>query len=163
MDLYCGVGSISLFLAQKAKKVIGVEIVDAAIEDAKQNAILNNITNTEFVCSDAASYASYLSQNNLKPDVIVVDPPRKGCDQITIDSIVKMNPQRIVYVSCDPATLARDLNIFNAKGYETIKVQPVDMFPHSAHVETVVLLSREKADDYIRISVHTKDLQTKDN
>ncbi len=142
MDLYCGVGSISLFLAQKAKKVIGVEIVDAAIEDAKQNALLNNITNCEFVCSDAASYASYLSEKNLKPDVIVIDPPRKGCDQITIDSIVKMNPKRIVYVSCDPATLARDLNIFGTLGYETKQVQPVDMFPHTVHVETVVLLSR---------------------
>ena len=143
VDLYCGVGSISLFLARSAKKVIGVEIVEAAIEDAKENAKLNNIHNCEFVCSDAANYASFLSQNQLKPDVIVIDPPRKGCDQITIDSIVAMNPERVVYVSCDPATLARDLNIFESKGYKTIKVQPVDMFPHSAHVETVCLLERK--------------------
>lgn len=144
LDMYCGVGTISMFLAQKAKKVIGIEIVEQAIKNAKENALNNGISNIEFVCSDAASYAKKLSEENMKPDIIVVDPPRKGCDQITLDSIVKMSPQRIVYVSCDPATLARDLRILEDSGYHCIKVQPVDMFPFSHHIENVAQLIKNK-------------------
>lgn len=144
IDLYCGVGTISMFLAKKAGHVIGIEIVEQAIENAKENAALNGLDNIDFVCSDAASYAKKLSDEGLHPDVVVVDPPRKGCDQVTIDSIVKMNPDRIVYVSCDPATLARDLQIFETLNYHCHVVQPVDMFPHTHHIENVVWMSKEK-------------------
>lgn len=144
LDLYCGVGTISMFLAQKAKQVIGIEIVPQAIEDAKRNVQLNNLTNIEFVCSDVAEYATKLSQSNHFPDVIVVDPPRKGCDQETLDSIVKMQPKKMIYVSCDPATLARDLRILEDNGYYTKKIQPVDMFPQTFHVENVVLLTNSR-------------------
>lgn len=143
IDLYCGVGTISLFLARKAKQVIGIEIVDAAIEDAKQNALLNNIDNVEFVCSDAGTYAKRLVEQNEQVDVIVVDPPRKGCDELTIESIVTMNPKKVVYVSCNPATLARDIKRFKDYGYECNEVQPVDMFPNSYHVECVCALERK--------------------
>lgn len=142
IDLYCGVGSISLFLASQAKKVIGIEVVEAAIVNAKANAVLNKLDNVEFVCSDAADYAERLLQEGMAPDVVVVDPPRKGCER-SIESIVKMNPQRIVYVSCNPATLARDINIFEQYQYQCMMVQPVDMFPNTYHVETIVLLCRK--------------------
>ena len=144
IDLYCGVGTISMFLARKAKKVIGIEIVDAAIQDAKRNAKLNGIENIEFHCADAGTYAKKLASQKLIPDVVVVDPPRKGCDGLTLDSIVTMAPKRIVYVSCDPATLARDIAILETKGYKCEKVQPVDMFPHTHHVENVCLLSKKE-------------------
>lgn len=143
IDLYCGVGTISMFLARKAKKVIGIEIVEAAIVDAKRNAKLNDIQNIEFHCADAGTFAKKLAEAKMIPDVVVVDPPRKGCDQLTLDSIVTMAPQRLVYVSCDPATLARDIAILETKGYRCEKVQPVDMFPHTHHVENVALLVRE--------------------
>ncbi|MEG0314379.1 MAG: 23S rRNA (uracil(1939)-C(5))-methyltransferase RlmD [Erysipelotrichaceae bacterium] len=142
LDLYCGVGTIGLYLARYASKVIGIEIVEDAIKDAKINAQINNANNIEFVCSDAANYACKLVDDNIKPDVIVIDPPRKGCDELTISSIVKMNPSKIVYVSCDPSTLARDLAIFN-KDYHIDTIQPVDMFPHTYHVECVVLMTRK--------------------
>lgn len=145
LDLYCGVGTISMFLAQKAKSVVGIEIVPQAIEDAKRNAALNSLTNVQFVCSDAAAYASEVSGKQKKIDVVVVDPPRKGCDELTLNSIVRMQPGRIVYVSCNPSTLARDLRILEDQGYRTEVVQPVDMFPHTYHVETVVLMSRVEA------------------
>lgn len=143
VDLYCGVGTISMFLAQKAKHVIGIEIIPQAIEDAKENADLNHLTNIEFVCSDATTYAKKLNDTNVHPDIVVVDPPRKGCDEETLASIVIMNPKKIVYVSCDPATLARDLKFLVAQGYQVDVVQPVDMFPFSFHVESVVLMSRK--------------------
>lgn len=143
IDLYCGVGTISMFLAQQAKKVIGIEIVPAAIEDAKENARANGIENIEFVCSDAASYARKLNEQQMHPDVVVIDPPRKGCDEETINSIVEMNPQRVVYVSCDPATLARDLKMFATLGYQCMAVQPVDMFPYTFHIENVVLMQKK--------------------
>lgn len=142
LDLYCGVGTISMFLAQQAQHVTGIEIVPQAIRDARKNAALNGIANIEFVCSDAAGYAKKLCEHGAKPDVIVVDPPRKGCDGQTIDSMVAMQPKRIVYVSCDPGTLARDLKLLNEKGYQTEIVQPVDMFPYTHHVETVVSIRR---------------------
>lgn len=143
VDLYCGVGTISLFLAKAAKKVIGIEIVEAAIENAKQNAIHNHIDNVEFICSDAGAYANKLLEEKMSVDVVVVDPPRKGCDQATLDSLVCMKPKRIVYVSCNPATLARDLKFLEEKGFETTKIQPCDMFANSYHVESVVQLIRK--------------------
>lgn len=142
LDLYCGVGTISMFIAQQAKRVIGIEIVPEAIEDAMQNAKQNNFDNITFVCSDAASYAAQLDGQGMKPDVIVVDPPRKGCDTQTLESMVHMSPTRIVYVSCDPATLARDLRFLENHGYQTEVIQPVDMFSYSHHVENVVLIQR---------------------
>lgn len=158
IDLYCGTGIIGLVCANKVKKLIGVEIIPQAIENAKENAKINNIDNAEFLCSDAGQAAKYLAENKVSPDVIILDPPRKGIDQNVIDAIEKMSPKRVVMISCNPATAARDCGLLKEKGYETLKIIPVDMFPRTTHVETVVLLSREKANDYIRISVHTKDL-----
>ena len=152
-DLYCGIGTISLFLAQKAKFVRGVEIVPAAIEDARRNARLNGIRNAEFFVGKAeevlpdyyADYAAHHPGENARADVIVVDPPRKGCDEVLLDTIVEMQPDRVVYVSCDSATLARDLKYLCERGYQVKKVCPVDMFPMTVHVETVVLLGRKKS------------------
>lgn len=147
-DLYCGTGTISLFLAQQAKQVYGVEIIPAAIENAKANAALNGMDNVEFFVGKAEEVLP--EQYRLKgiyADVIVVDPPRKGCDETLLHTMVEMAPKRIVYVSCDSATLARDLRILCDNGYEIQKVQPVDMFPNTVSVESVVCLSREKADD----------------
>ena len=162
-DLYCGIGTISLFLAGKAKKVYGVEIVPEAIEDAKRNAQINGIDNAEFFAGKAEEvlpefyeaesgkrggdeggykYVSGGSSDSLHPDVIVVDPPRKGCDERCLETMVKMSPSRIVYVSCDSATLARDLKYLAGSGYEIEKVRPVDQFPQTEHVETVCLLSK---------------------
>lgn len=142
-DLYCGIGTISLFLARSAKKVYGVEIISDAIRDARNNAKMNNITNAEFFVGKAEEVLpEYYSKNGGYADVIVVDPPRKGCDVTLLDTIVKMQPKKMVYVSCDSATLARDIKYMTENGYELKKVQPVDMFPHTEHVETVVLLSR---------------------
>ncbi|SET46617.1 23S rRNA m(5)U-1939 methyltransferase [Natronincola peptidivorans] len=141
-DIYCGIGTISLFLAKTAKKVIGVEVVEAAIKDAKENAEINAITNTEFYTGKAEVVIPQLYEEGIKADVVVVDPPRKGCEEAVLATIVKMNPKRVVYVSCNPATLARDLVYLEVRGYKTVEVQPVDMFPHTAHVETVALLSR---------------------
>ncbi len=143
-DIYCGIGTISLFLAQKARKVYGVEIVPEAIRDAKKNALINNITNTEFYVGAAEEVLpTKYKEEKIYADVIVVDPPRKGCDQSLLDTILAMAPQRIVYVSCDPATLARDLKYLCEKDYELKRVRAVDQFGHSTHVETVVLLSRK--------------------
>lgn len=149
-DLYCGIGTISLFLSQKAKKVYGVEIVPQAIEDAKANAALNGITNTEFFVGKAEEVLPEFYEKKqesgdsdmLTPDVIVVDPPRKGCDEKCLSTMLKMQPKRIVYVSCDSATLARDLRILVDGGYELKRVRPVDQFAHTMHVETVCLLSK---------------------
>ncbi|MDO4634277.1 MAG: 23S rRNA (uracil(1939)-C(5))-methyltransferase RlmD [Eubacteriales bacterium] len=156
-DLYCGIGTISLFLAQKAKQVYGVEIIPQAIEDAKNNAKINNITNAEFFVGAAedilpAYYRNYAEQHNgenAHADVIVVDPPRKGCDQKLLQTMLDMQPERIVYVSCDSATLARDLKILSQGGYKIERVRPVDQFPMTVHVETVCLLSRKHVDRYI--------------
>ncbi|WP_053984131.1 23S rRNA (uracil(1939)-C(5))-methyltransferase RlmD [Niameybacter massiliensis] len=139
-DAYCGIGTISLFLAQKAKKVYGVEIVAPAIENACENAALNDIHNVEFFVGKAEEVIPEQYANGLTADTIVVDPPRKGCDQALLETLVKMNPKKIVYVSCDPATLGRDLGYLDQQGYKVEKVQPVDMFPHTTHVETVVKL-----------------------
>lgn len=143
-DLYCGIGTISLFLAQKAKQVYGVEIVKEAIEDAKINSALNDIENVEFFVGKAEEVLPReYESNGVYADVIVVDPPRKGCDEKLLSTMVTMKPKRIVYVSCDPATLARDVKILGEQGYEVDKVSVVDQFGHSTHVESVVLMARE--------------------
>ena len=153
-DLYCGIGTISLFLARKARKVYGVEIIPDAIEDARRNASLNGFTNTEFYVGKAEEVLpEKYEKEGVRADVIVVDPPRKGCDETLLSTMVKMQPERIVYVSCDSATLARDLRYLCDNGYELKRVCPADMFPQTVHVETVVLLSHKKADSYIHIDV----------
>lgn len=143
IDAYCGIGTISLFLAKQAKHVYGVEIVPEAIEDAKKNAELNKITNATFEVGKSEDVIPNWRDQGIEPDVIVVDPPRKGCDASLIDTMIAMQPERIVYVSCNPATLARDLNLLTAGGYEVKKVQPVDMFPQTMHVECCVSLEKK--------------------
>ncbi|MER2108507.1 MAG: 23S rRNA (uracil(1939)-C(5))-methyltransferase RlmD [Solibacillus sp.] len=140
IDAYCGIGSISLFLAQKAKHVMGVEIVPQAIEDAKRNAELNGFTNTYFEAGPAEEVIPRWYSEGKEADVLVVDPPRKGCDEALLTTIITQRPKRVVYVSCNPATLARDLRILEDGGYKTQEVQPVDMFPHSVHCEAVAWL-----------------------
>ncbi|WP_069998089.1 23S rRNA (uracil(1939)-C(5))-methyltransferase RlmD [Cellulosilyticum sp. I15G10I2] len=142
-DAYCGIGTISLFLAEKAKKVYGVEIVPEAIENAEANAELNHITNAAFYVGKAEEVIPKMYQEGIIADTIVVDPPRKGCDPKLLETLITMNPKNIVYVSCDPATLARDLAYLTQNGFQVEKVQPVDMFPHTTHVETVCLMSRK--------------------
>lgn len=141
-DLYCGVGTISLFLAQKVKKVYGVEIVPQAIENAKENAALNGISNAEFFCGNAEDVIPDMVENKgVTADVVVVDPPRKGCDKKLLETIIKLKPKKFVYVSCNPVSLSRDCKFLTSNGFKIEKVQPVDMFPHTAHVETVCLLT----------------------
>ena len=160
-DLYCGIGTISLFLAQKAGQVYGVEIVPQAIEDARRNAGINEIENAEFFVGKAEEvlpeyYEKYAREHggeSARADVILVDPPRKGCDEALLDTVVKMRPEKVVYVSCDSATLARDLKVLCGAGYELEKVRAVDMFPMTVHVETVVLLSHKKPDGHINVKV----------
>lgn len=143
LDLYCGTGTIGLFMASGARKVIGVEIVPQAVEDAKQNAVRNGIGNAEFLCADAAEAAARLAQRGETPDVVVVDPPRKGCSGDLLRIIAEqMRPQRLVYVSCDPATLARDVKQLGEMGYQLRRATPVDLFPRTCHVETVALLTK---------------------
>ena len=165
-DLYCGIGTISLFLARQAKQVYGVEIVPQAVIDARNNAKINGITNAEFFEGKAEEvlpeyYRRYAVEHGGKKayaDVVVVDPPRKGCDEALLETIVRMQPERIVYVSCDSATLARDVKYLCGGGYEVKKVRVVDQFPHSVHVETVVLLSQQKPDDTIEIDLDLDEL-----
>jgi len=153
-DLYCGIGTISLFLAQRAKKVYGVEIVPAAIEDARRNAELNGIENVEFFVGKAEEVLPWAyRERGAYADVVVVDPPRKGCDKVCLDTIVEMGAERVVYVSCDPATLARDVKYLGEKGYEVVKGRGCDMFPGTGHVETVVMLSHKKPDSVINVKV----------
>ena len=143
IDAYCGTGTITLFLAQKARKVYGIEIVQPAILDARKNARDNHVKNAEFIVGDATAVMPALYKQGIRPDVVVVDPPRAGCTEIVLRTFANMKPQRIVYVSCNPATLARDLAILKDLGYITQKVQPVDLFPQTSHVETVVLLTKQ--------------------
>lgn len=142
-DVYCGIGTMSLLLAQDAGKVVGIENVEAAVQDARINAKRNNITNVEFHASNAEVKMPELATQNLMPEVIVVDPPRKGCDELVLEAMASLNPSKIIYVSCNPATLARDLKYLETKGYKTVMVQPVDLFPNTVHVETVVLLTNK--------------------
>lgn len=142
LDLYCGTGTITLCMAARAKRVIGAEIVPEAVRDARENAERNSVANAEFFCGDAAEIAARLEREGLRPDVVTVDPPRKGLTPEAIASIAEMAPERVVYVSCDPATLGRDVKRFGEKGYRAVRATAVDLFPGTRHVETVALLSR---------------------
>lgn len=144
-DAYCGTGTITLFLSAKSKKVYGVEIIEQAIDNANKNAVLNNVDNAEFIVGKSEEEIPKLIEKGIIPDVIVVDPPRKGCDIKLLEAIGRAKPEKVVYVSCDPSTLARDLKILEAEGYKTEKVQPVDMFPQTGHIEVVTLLTRSEA------------------
>jgi 23S rRNA (uracil1939-C5)-methyltransferase len=144
VDLYCGTGTISLVMARKAAKVIGAEIVAPAVENARENAKRNGFENSEFLCADAGEAAQELAKRGIRPDVVCVDPPRKGISPQVIDAIETMAPKRVVYVSCNPATLARDLKILKEQGYCGVRAEAFDLFPRTSHVETVVLLTREK-------------------
>ncbi len=158
-DLYCGIGTISLFIAQKASKVYGVEIVPQAIEDAKRNAALNGMTNAQFYVGKAEEVLPRAyEKDHIHADIIVVDPPRKGCDKTLLDCMISMQPEKIVYVSCDPATLARDLKILEEGGYKVKKVRCCDMFPHSVHVETVCCLYHQKK-DFISVPYEPKNAE----
>ena len=158
LDLYCGIGTITLCLAKAAKRVIGAEIVPPAIRDAKENALRNHVENAEFFCGDAADIAAKLESDGLRPDVVTVDPPRKGLAPEVIASVAAMGPEKVVYVSCDPATLGRDVKIFREFGYEAKRAAAVDMFPGTAHVETVCLLSKLHAKQHIEIDLSMDEL-----
>ena len=159
LDLYCGIGTITLVLARRAGKAIGAEVIPAAIEDAKANAARNGVTNTEFLCADAGEAAQELARRGLRPDVICVDPPRKGISPEVIDAIAQMSPTRLVYVSCDPATLARDVARLREKGYHLQQAEAADLFPRTGHVETVVLLSKGEVDSKkIRVEFSLEDM-----
>ena len=159
LDLYCGIGTITLVMARQAGRAIGAEVIPAAVEDAKANAARNEVTNAEFLCADAAQAAQTLADRGLRPDVICVDPPRKGLAPAVIDAIVQMAPQRLVYVSCDPATLARDVKRMEEQGYVLQRAEAVDLFPRTAHVETVVLLSKGEVDSKkIRVEFSLEDM-----
>lgn len=142
LDLYCGVGTITLAMAKAAGKVIGVEVVEQAVQDAKENAVRNGIKNAEFFCGDAGKAALELEEKGIRPDVVVVDPPRKGLNADTIEALDRMSPRRIVYVSCDPATLARDVALLKERGFSLKNAQAADLFPRCDHVETVALMTR---------------------
>ena len=159
LDLYCGVGNITLAMAGAAGKVIGVEVIPQAVEDARDNAKRNGIENAEFFCGDAGAAALELEKNGVKPDVVVVDPPRKGLNADTIEALHRMAPRRIVYVSCDPATLARDVALLKDQGYTLASATAADLFPRCSHVETVVLLSKGEIDSKnIRVEFSLEDM-----
>ncbi len=158
IDAYCGTGTISLLLAQKAKQVIGLENFSAAVQDAKKNAMENGIRNVEFIVGDAAKEMPALYEKGIRADVIVMDPPRAGCDNAVLKAAVGMQPQRIVYISCNPATLARDAAVLNEEGYRVQRVQPVDMFPHTVHIETVALLSKLQTEHHLDIEIGEDEL-----
>ena len=158
LDLYCGTGTIGLSMADKADRLIGVEIIPQAIEDAKRNASENEIKNAEFICADASLAAKRLDERRLRPDCIILDPPRKGCERSLIETVAQMSPERIVYVSCDPATLARDVRVFSDLGFFVKKAVPVDMFPRTTHVETVCCLYHQKK-DFISVPYEPKNVE----
>lgn len=158
LDLYCGTGTIGLTMARDVKELMGVEIIPQAIENAKENARLNGITNARFICDDASGAAKTLYDEGIRPDVVILDPPRKGCSTDVIKTVADMSPDRIVYVSCDPATLARDCKIFSELGYVTTRFCATDMFPRTVHVETVVLLSQRRPDTHIDIKLDLSEL-----
>ena len=158
LDLYCGVGTITLAMASAAGKVMGVEVVPQAIEDARDNARRNGIENAEFFCADAGAAALELEQKGIRPDIITVDPPRKGLNSDAIEAIDRMNPKRLVYISCDPATLARDTALLKERGFRLEKAIAADLFPRCSHVETVVLLSQQKPDDVIEVDLDLDEL-----
>lgn len=158
LDLYCGAGTISLFLAKKAGRVIGAEIIPEAIENAKRNARRNGIENAEFICADAAEAAEMFLRDGIRPETVVVDPPRKGMDEEAIRTVCKMRPDRVVYVSCNPSTLARDILVFNAHGYTLAAATALDMFPRTSHVETVCLLVLRNPVAHINIDVDVEEM-----
>ncbi len=158
LDLYCGAGTVGLSMYDKVKKLIGVEIIPQAIENAKKNARVNGVDNAEFICGDAGKIATWLAANNEQPDVIVIDPPRKGCDNMTLDAILKMSPEKVVYISCNPATAARDCKYLCENSYELRRLRPADMFPRTTHVETIVLLGRKDIHERIKFDVNVEDL-----
>ena len=158
LDLYCGVGTITLAMAKAAGKVIGVEVIEAAVQDAKDNATRNGIENAEFFCGDAGKAALELEAKGIRPDVVVVDPPRKGLSADAIEAMAKMSPRRIVYVSCDPATLARDVALLKEKGYSLKNAMAADLFPRCAHVETIVLLSK-LPDTTVEVEIDMEELE----
>lgn len=144
IDLYCGAGTIGLSMADKVKRLIGVEVVPEAIENAKKNAELNNIENAEFICADAGQASLKLEYDNINPDIVILDPPRKGCDIQTIEAVCRMSPKKVIMISCNPSTAARDLAQFNKNNYKIEKAIPLDLFPRTPHVECVVLMSRQQ-------------------
>ena len=144
LDLYCGAGTIGLSMAREAERVIGAEIVPEAVENAKRNAAASGFGNAEFICADAGQAADDLAKRGLKPDVIILDPPRKGCDEEVLRTVSEMQPQKIVYVSCDPATLARDAARLAALGYRTDRLCAADLFPRTHHVESVALMVKDE-------------------
>ena len=158
-DLYCGIGTITLHLSKKAKKVYGIESCAPAIEDARQNCALNGISNVEFICGTAEEEAPALVSRGIIPDAVVLDPPRSGCDKTLLDMLCDIQPKKIVYISCNPATLARDLAYLNQAGYQIGDVTPFDLFPRTVHVETVALLTQMKPDDYVTIELNEEDLR----
>lgn len=158
LDLYCGAGTIGLSMAGQARELIGVEVVKSAVRDARKNAARAGIGNCRFLCADASRAAAQLVEEGVRPDVVVVDPPRKGCDPQGLEAIAAMAPQRVVYVSCNPATQARDLRLLAGSGYQLESVQPVDMFPRTAHVETVCLLSKLNVDHHIEVDLNMDEL-----
>ena len=157
LDLYCGIGTITLALSRRAGKAVGVEIIPQAIEDARQNALRNGVENVEFFCADAKIAAERLCAEGARPQVIVVDPPRKGLAPEVIDAMATMAPARIVYVSCDPATLARDVKLLNEKGYTLTHAEAFDLFPRTYHVETVVQLVRKNPDMTVSVTLNLED------
>ena len=159
LDLYCGVGTITLAMAMAAGRVMGVEVIEQAVEDARDNAKRNGIENAEFFCGDAGKAALELEAKGIKPDVVVVDPPRKGLNADTIEALDRMSPRRIVYVSCDPATLARDVALLKERGYRLKNAQAADLFPRCAHVESIVCLSK-LADTHIELEIDPEELDT---
>ena len=162
LDLYCGAGTITLALSDHAKKVLGAEIVPEAIDDARENAARNGVKNAEFFCGDASDVAKKLARENLRPDVITVDPPRKGLAADVVESIAEMQPGRVVYVSCDSATMARDVKRLADLGYTAQRACAVDMFPRADHVETVCLLSKLNAKQHIEVDIHMDELDLTD-
>ncbi len=163
LDCYCGTGTIGIIASDYCKEVIGVEINESAVKDAKKNAAMNNCGNVTFLCGDSGRFMEEMARAGEKADVVFTDPPRTGSDKRFLQSLAKLSPDRIVYISCGIESLERDLRQLQKLGYNVKKIQPVDMFPHTKHIETVVLLSREKVNDYIRISVHSDNLKTRSN
>ncbi|MGN0603000.1 MAG: 23S rRNA (uracil(1939)-C(5))-methyltransferase RlmD [Oscillospiraceae bacterium] len=158
LDLFCGAGTVGLSMSDGIKRLIGGEIIPQAVENAKKNAAANGVENSEFICGDAGEIAASLAAKGIRPDVIVTDPPRKGCDEQTLSSIVKMSPERIVMISCNPATAARDCAYLCEHGYKAETARAVDMFPRTKHVETVCLLSKLKSDQHIEVELKTDEL-----
>ncbi|MBE6902830.1 MAG: 23S rRNA (uracil(1939)-C(5))-methyltransferase RlmD [Ruminococcaceae bacterium] len=158
IDAYCGTGTIGLIMSKNAGEVIGVELNKDAVKDAKNNAALNNVSNIQFFCGDAGRFMVEMAEMGEKADVVMTDPPRAGCSLDFLKSVVKLSPKRVVYVSCNPETLARDLGFLTRKGYKAVKIQPVDMFPFTEHVETVVLLSKLKSPQHIEVELKTDEL-----